>query len=68
VFEQKLMDALQRYERRRIAGLHTGPALRGLKLVKQIYANPDPFARDIDRPTREEVIAEVLLPAAQAGR
>jgi len=54
-----LADCLARYERRRLAGLHDGPALRGIR-VYEVRWTLDPQARNVDRPDARELIAEFV--------
>lgn len=56
-----LRDVLRRYEERRRAGHHDGPALQGLKLYR-FYWKLDPWARNIDRPDSKDLIFAVTRP------
>ncbi len=57
-----LEDCLARYERRRVAGHHDGPALRGIRLYMVAW-DIQPYARNLDQPASRELIAEAILPA-----
>jgi hypothetical protein len=59
-----LKDCLLRYEKLRLAGLHDGPPLRGIRLYKFYWSRLDPQARNVDQPDRKELIDEILLPEA----
>ena len=54
-------DALRRYESRRLARLHDGPALKGVRLYKTRH-NLDPWARNVSHPERRELLTEVTVP------
>lgn len=56
-----LRDCLVRYERRRRAGEHDGPALHALRYYRTHWAL-DPEARNVDRPDRRDLVVEVTLP------
>jgi hypothetical protein len=58
---QALLDCLQRYERRRRAGLHDGPALRGMRLYRLTWALL-PGASNFERPEGKELLLEVGRP------
>jgi hypothetical protein len=53
-----LRDVLDRYESRRRAGAHDGPALRGIRLY-EVYWRLDPQARNRDDVTNRTMLAEV---------
>lgn len=53
-----LSNCLTRYEKLRSAGRHDGPALKGLRLY-DLEWELDPLARNINNPSRRELIAEV---------
>jgi hypothetical protein len=53
-----LHDCLQRYEALRLGRRHDGPALQSIRLYR-LQWKPDPWARNIDRPDRRELILEV---------
>jgi len=57
-----LADILRRYEERRRAGLHNGPAFERLKLYKLGW-DLEPNAANLDHPRSRVLVAEV----AQAG-
>jgi hypothetical protein len=56
-----LRDTLARYESRRKAGLHGGPALRGLRLY-ELYYRLDRRASNRDRPDGRLLLFEVASP------
>ena len=56
-----LRDCLLRYEARRIAGRHDGPALRGLRLY-DMHWQLDPMARNAATPDEKLLLAELILP------
>ena len=56
-----LEDCLERYERRRIAGQHDGPVLRGIRLYVVAW-DIQPYARNLDRPRSRQLIGEASLP------
>jgi len=56
-----LRDTLERYESRREAGLHGGPALRGVRLY-ELYYRLDRRASNRDRPNDRRLLFEVLSP------
>jgi len=58
---QALLDCLRRYERRRRAGLHDGPALRGMRLYQLTWALL-PGASNFERPEGKELLLEVGRP------
>ena len=58
-----LEDCLARYERRRVAGRHDGPALRGIRLYMVAW-DIQPYASNLDQPKARELIAEATLPAS----
>jgi GT2 family glycosyltransferase len=53
-----LNDCLERYERRRNAGQHEGPALRAIRLY-DVHWTLDPHARNVDTPDRRRLIAQI---------
>lgn len=59
-----LRDCLLRYEARRIAGRHDGPALRGLRLY-DMHWQLDPQARNAATPDEKLLLAELILPIAR---
>ena len=59
-----LRDVLRRYEERRLAGQHDGPALQGVKLYR-LYWKLDPWARNIDRPDGKNLIFAVTPPVEE---
>jgi hypothetical protein len=60
---QALLDCLRRYERRRRARLHDGPALRAMRLYRLTWALL-PGATNFDRPEGKELLLEVGRPPA----
>jgi len=60
---QALIDCLRRYERRRRARLHDGPALRGMRLYRLTWALL-PRASNFERPEGKELLLEVGRPPA----
>jgi hypothetical protein len=58
---EALHDVLVRYEALRHAGRHNGPPLEGIRLY-ELYWMLDPWARNADRPDRQELILEVMDP------
>jgi hypothetical protein len=57
--EQSLLeDMLQRYERRRRAGDHSGPAIVGLRLYRTKH-ELRPWAENLVRPEHRDLLAEV---------
>ncbi len=56
-----LLDVLARYERRRVAGQHGGPALRGLRLYRHTW-HLEPWAKNKDRPDQQELLGEAMQP------
>ncbi len=58
---QALLDCLRRYERRRRAGLHDGPVLRGMRLYRLTWALL-PRASNVERPEGKEFLLEVGRP------
>jgi hypothetical protein len=62
-----LEDCLERYERRRIAGQHDGPALRGIRLYVVAW-DVQPYARNIDQPRSRQLIGEASLPIHARAR
>ena len=62
-----LEDCLERYERRRIAGEHDGPALRGIRLYVVAW-DIEPYARNLDQPRSRQLIGEASLPLDAKAR
>ena len=60
-----LEDCLVRYERRRRAGEHDGPALHALRYYRMRW-ELDPAARDTERPAHRDLVVEVTLPEPAA--
>jgi hypothetical protein len=56
--KEALADILRRYERRRAAGNHDGPAVRAVRLYELAW-DLEPYAANLDRPASRELIAEV---------
>lgn len=56
--QRALQDCLARYEARRLAGHHDGPALRGLRLY-QLRWRLEADAGNRDRPEHRRLVAEV---------
>ena len=56
--EAALTDILRRYEQRRAAGQHDGPAFQGLRLYCLGW-DLEPNAANLDRPRSRMLIAEV---------
>jgi hypothetical protein len=56
--KEALSDILRRYERRRAAGEHDGPPVRGLRLY-EIGWDLEPYAANLGQPGSRELIAEV---------
>jgi hypothetical protein len=52
-----LAGVLATYERRRSEGLHSGPALRGMRLYRTVH-QLDPQARNLLTPERRDLLAE----------
>lgn len=59
---EALEDMLARYEHRRIAGLHAGPGLVGLRVYRMTFECDD-RAANRDRPLARELLAETLAEA-----
>ncbi|HEX6940098.1 MAG TPA: hypothetical protein VF158_11855 [Longimicrobiales bacterium] len=57
-----LADCLARYETLRRDGAHDGPPLAGVRLYRAEWTL-DPWARNVARPDRRELIAELMDPA-----
>jgi hypothetical protein len=53
-----LANCMQRYERLRTKGWHSGPALSRLRLY-EVHWTLDPFAANVDTPDSRELLAEV---------
>jgi len=62
-----LEDCLERYERRRIARQHDGPALRGIRLYVVAW-DIQPYARNLDQPRSRQLIGEASLPLEASAR
>jgi hypothetical protein len=60
---QAVLDCLRRYERRRRAGLHDGPALPGMRPYRLTWALL-PRASNFERPEGKELLLEVGRPPA----
>jgi hypothetical protein len=56
-----LADCLARYERRRRAGVHDGPALAALRLYHVLWTL-QPSAANVEHPDRRDLVLEVRLP------
>jgi len=54
-------DLLRRYEARRLARSHVGPALKGMRLYKTRH-ELDPWARNVAHPERRDLLTEVTVP------
>jgi hypothetical protein len=59
--DEAVTDCLARYEALRRAGRHDGPPLVAMRLYLVTWTL-DPSARNIDRPDRKELLAEVAPP------
>jgi hypothetical protein len=59
LLEKALRDCLDRYESLRRAGRHSGPPLRGVRLCR-VHWKLDPWARNVDRPDRRELVYAVM--------
>jgi len=55
---EALEDTLRRYEARRIAGEHGGPAIDGIRLYTLSW-DLEPYAANIERPRSKTLVAEV---------
>ncbi|HZT77138.1 MAG TPA: hypothetical protein VFA27_10800 [Vicinamibacterales bacterium] len=64
---EALRDVLQRYEQRREAGEHSGPALVGLRLYLVTW-EVEPFARNLAAPSRRQLLSSVMLENRVAAR
>lgn len=60
-----LDDLLGRYDARRLAGLHDGPPLRGIRLYRAVW-RIDPWARNADRPDRRDLLFDYPRPSGSA--
>jgi len=60
-----LADCLARYERRRAAGEHDGPALRALRYY-HVHWTLEPDAGNVDRPDQQTLVLEVALPGSRS--
>lgn len=56
-----LLDCLRRYEKLRLAGLHEGPPLQGMRLYEEQW-QIDARAENVDEPNQRELVAEVEQP------
>ena len=61
LIREALGDCLRRYEKRRRAGDHHGSPLQSIRLYRVSW-KLDPWARNVDRPDRKELILEVMPP------
>ncbi len=59
-FEGALANTLARYDARRRAGKHHGPALQGARLY-ELYWTLDPHAANVDHPDRRTLLAEIAM-------
>ena len=64
LLNEALLDSLQRYEKLRLAGLHDGPPLQGMRLYlyrteRQLERQRNAQTENADRPDNPELIAEV---------
>jgi hypothetical protein len=59
LLEKALGDRLDCYEALRRAGRHSGPVLRGVRLCR-VHWKLDPWARNVDRPDRKELVFAVM--------
>jgi hypothetical protein len=55
--KEAVVDALRRYEQRRLAHEHAGPALRALRLY-QVRWDVRPYAANLEQPASRELLAE----------
>ena len=62
-----LEDCLERYERRRMARQHDGPALRAIRLYVVAW-DIEPYARNLDHPKSRQLIGEASLRLAASAR
>ncbi|MDB5293562.1 MAG: hypothetical protein JWL69_4803 [Phycisphaerales bacterium] len=60
-------DTLQRYESRRLAGLHSGPPLHSLRVYEMQWNPLDPLARDAATPTTVTLQFDSALSHAPSG-
>lgn len=63
--QQMLRDCLRRYERLRVNGEHTGPALRAIRLY-DVHWTLDAHAANVDAPDSRRLVAEFAEHAAAA--
>jgi hypothetical protein len=54
---EQLLEVLTRYEKLRLAGLHDGPPLQGIRLY-QLQWTINTRADNIDQPSSKELVAE----------
>ncbi len=59
VIREALEDCLERYDARRVAGLHDGPPFRAIRLYR-LYWKLDARAANADRPHNRKLIGEVV--------
>jgi hypothetical protein len=57
---EALKDCLERYEERRMAGEHDGPALQAVRLYVVAW-DVVPYARNLNQPKSRQLIAETSL-------
>jgi hypothetical protein len=57
-----LLDALSKYEQRRLAGKHDGPPLQGIRLYEATWQLDDPAKSIADSPDQQKLIYEVHRP------
>ena len=55
-----LLDALSKYEQRRLAGKHDGPPLQGIRLYEATWQLDDPAKSIADPPDQQKLIHEVV--------
>jgi hypothetical protein len=58
LLNEALLDSLKRYENLRLAGLHDGPPLQGMRLYRT-EQQPNAQTENVDQPDDRELIAEV---------
>jgi len=61
MLNEALLDSLQRYEERRLAGRHDGPPLQGMRLYG-VQWQLDARAENADHPDQRVLLAEVEQP------
>lgn len=61
LLDEAVRDCLTRYETLRRAGRHDGPLLQGIRLY-WLWWRLDPQAKNVDRPDRRTLLAEVQQP------